>query len=161
MSNLSDGNLKTLFYLYTHCGFTVDDLANENDYFQNIANKKGLDMEISTGKIEKLSFTVAIQYVLNEDGLNITIPGNSITESGEYQVVYIDALEYFTASTNTEEGYTIIPDGSGAVLEHNNGKFNYKLYNKRLYTTDLSMTPEVLQNSTEDIIIFSIISPKF
>ena len=153
LSNLSQINLETMYYLYTHCGFTVEDLAAENDYFQNIADQKKLDMNINNVIPSTNSFTVAIQYVLSEDGLNITIPGNSISESGEYIVAYIDLLEYFTASSNTEEGYTIIPDGSGAVLNHNNGKTSYKLYNKRIYTTDLSMTSEVLVNSTEDIML--------
>ena len=153
LSNLSDINLETMYYLYTHCGFTVNDLAAENEYFQNISDEKKLDMEIATSLPSDDSFTVAIQYILTEDGLNITIPGNSITESGENLVVYIELLEYFTSSSINEEGYTIIPDGSGAILNHNNGKTNYSMYNKRLYTTDLSMTPEVLKNSTEDIML--------
>lgn len=153
LSNLSQIGINTLYYLYTHCGFTLEDLYAENDYFQAISDEKGLDMTISTEKSYSPTFTVAIQYVLSEDGLNITVPGNSISESGDYIVAYIDLLEYFTASSNQEEGYTIIPDGSGAVLNHNNGKTSYKSYNKRLYTTDLSMTSEVLQNSTEDIML--------
>lgn len=153
IEKMSGLQLNNLYYLYTHCGFNTEYLTEMNDYFQSLSDQNKLDIKVSDASPSDASFTVAIQYVLSDEGLNITIPGNSINENGENLVLYIDALEYFTASDINDEGYTIIPDGSGALLNHNNGKTNYKLYNKRLYTTDLSMTPEVLQSSTADIML--------
>ena len=153
LEKVSELNLSTMYMLYTHCGFTVDTLVQENDYFQNISNQKNLGLNIGNESPSDASFTVGIQYELTEDGLNVTVPGNSISESGENLVIYIDLLEYFTASSVEDEGYTIIPDGSGAILNHNNGKTNYTLYSKRLYTTDLSMTEEVMKTPTQDILL--------
>ena len=153
LEKISGIQLNDLYYLYTHCGFNLDDLNSQNEYFQQLSDQNNLGVTVSNTSPSDASFTIAIQYVLTEDGLNITIPGNSISENGKNLVVYVDALEYFTASDVNDEGYTIIPDGSGALLNHNSGKTNYKLYNKRLYTTDLSMTSEVLENSTADIML--------
>lgn len=153
LEKMSDIQLNTVYMMYTHCGFTEGMLAEENEYYQEISNSKGLDIKVSNTLPSDVSFSVGVQYELTSDGLNVSIPGNSISENGENLVVYIDLLEYFTAAPKTEEGYTIIPDGSGAVLNHNNGKTAYNLYSKRLYTTDLSMTQEVKQTSTEDIML--------
>lgn len=153
LEKINEIGLNHLYMLYTHCGFTLDKLEEENTYFQTISDEKGLGLTVSSATHSNASFTVAVQYQLTEDGLNVTIPGNSISENGENLVVYIDLLEYFTAAPNTEDGYTIIPDGSGAVLNHNNGKISNLPYNKRLYTTDLSMAEEVMKASTEDIML--------
>lgn len=153
LENASSINISTMFYLYSHCGFTSDDLTDQNDYFQALADQNGRDMTIGAGNTNVSSFTIAIQYEISEDGLNVTIPGNSITELGPNSVIYVNLLEYFTAAISGTEGYTIIPDGSGAVLKHDNGKIAYPAYSKRVYTTDLSQTPEVMQLVTEDIML--------
>ena len=96
---------------------------------------------------------------MTEEGLRVTIPGNSIREFGDYQLSKIDILPYFTAAPdkikgNSVDGYTIIPDGSGAILEHNNGKANlYDPYVKRIYTTDLSQMNVTKKATNYDILL--------
>ncbi len=154
LEKVSSIDMGKLYRLYTHFGFTQQTLIEEDEYFQALADKKGVEVDLTSKMIkQKDSYTVAIQYELTDEGLNVTIPSNSITAVGKNEVVYIDLLEYFTAAPNTEQGYTIIPDGSGSVLNHNNGKTSCFLYNKRLYTTDLSMSEEVMKAETYDIML--------
>lgn len=154
LSDLKGLSIDKMYTLYTHFGFSQDMLVAEDNHFEQLAAENNVTVDLTSKMItSKDSYTVAIQYELTEDGLTVTIPGNSITAVGKNEVVYIDLLEYFTAAPNTEEGYTIIPDGSGSVLEHNNGKTSCILYNKRLYTTDLSMSEEVMKAETYDIML--------
>ena len=39
------------------------------------------------------------------------------------------------------EGYMIVPDGSGAVINYNNGKTNYASYSQRVYGSDYTAVP--------------------
>lgn len=154
LDKLSGLDKTKMYRLYTHFGFSQQMLFEEDEYFQALADKYDVSVDLTSKLIkQKDSYTVAIQYELTEQGLSVTIPSNSITAVGKNEVVYIDLLEYFTAAPNTEEGYTIIPDGSGSILNHNNGKTSCFLYNKRLYTTDLSMSEEVMKAQTYDIML--------
>lgn len=126
----------------------------------------------STGTVyEKPKVEIAIEYSLTEDGLQVMIPGNSVktnanSDGYNYKVHTIDVLPYFTSlkgnvySTNKTdysgqlvEGYTIIPDGSGAILNFNSDKVDYSSYSKQIYTSDLAFSDPVLGTSTNDILL--------
>ena len=85
------------------------------------------------------------------------IPGNSVktnkNQNGDsYMVTGITVLPYFTSvKYNEEQGYMVIPDGSGAIMNFDNGKSNYTAYSKRIYSTDLSFTSYTLTTSTNDL----------
>lgn len=139
-------------WLYEWCGYTDADLVDDNDAFDIIIEK------------DRVAFEIGIQYQLTENGLEVTVPGTSIREFGEHTICNVDILPYFTSTpkdldnpglvVNGEltKGYTIIPDGSGSIMEHDNGKSNnYEPYIKRLYTTDLSQTSVVKGPTGYDI----------
>lgn len=134
--------------LYEYCGYTEDDLNSDNAEF---------DYQIDTSDP---AYEIAIEYTLTENGLEATVPGNSIKEDPDYPLTYIDILPYFTATANGVEGYTVIPDGSGAILNHGNGK-NYPKYQKRVYTTDLTNVSFVNTGSNDDLMfpMYSVINP--
>lgn len=144
--NLSKNNLNALYrFFYDWCGYTEEDLAIDN------GNK-----EVSNGKPE---LRAAIVYQLTEEGLKVTVPGNSIkgnsdNRGNEYHVVSIDVLPYFTcAKTGAYNGYALIPDGSGAIMEFDNQKANYPAYSKRIYSSDLAFTSYTLTSQTTDILL--------
>lgn len=84
-------------------------------------------------------FEFIIRYELTEQGLSYTLINDSIVETEKYQIAYIDILPYFGAGMMEDEGFTIIPDGSGIFIDHNNGKYETVTYNKRIYGQDLSI----------------------
>lgn len=145
MSEIQINSLNT--WMYDWCGYTSADLVQDNAEFE-------IEFEINS-----FAFEVAIEYRMTDEGLKVTIPGNSVREYGDYQLSKIDILPYFTAAPdqikgNPVDGYTIIPDGSGAILEHNNGKANlYDPYVKRIYTTDLSQSNVTKKATNYDILL--------
>lgn len=127
-------------WMYGWCSYTAEDLVTDNTMF-------GIDTVV-----EKPSFTVALEYVLTDQGLQVSVPGNSIEETNNYKIVNMDILPYFTSTQAGIEGYTIVPDGSGAVINHDNGKTNFSSYSKRFFTQDLAMIKEVKTAQTEDLL---------
>ncbi|WP_162146776.1 DUF5696 domain-containing protein [Acholeplasma granularum] len=84
-------------------------------------------------------FEFAVQYKLTNLGLDIRLVNDSIVESEEFPIAYIDILPYFGAGNLGDEGYTVIPDGSGIFINHNNQKYSTVGYEKRVYGSDLSI----------------------
>lgn len=121
------------------------------------------DLIIDTGKEKQDStgakITAAIEYSLSENGLEVKVPGNSITtntnKNGDYYMVTgMELLPYFTAvKANRREGYMVIPDGSGVVMEFDNNKTNYGSYSKRIYSSDLAFTSYTVTADTSDLLL--------
>lgn len=134
------------FFLYDWCGYDMD-----QDFLIDTGTEK---QEASGPKL-----TVALEYTLSENGLEVKIPGNSITtnknKKGDYYMVTsMEVLPYFTSvKSGKNEGYVVIPDGSGVVMEFDNGKANYSAYSKRIYSSDLAFTSYTLKADTSDLLL--------
>ncbi len=62
-------------------------------------------------------FRMAIEYTLNESGLEARLPANGLQfDESVYQFKTVTMLPYFGAGSNMFTGYTMIPDGSGAII---------------------------------------------
>ena len=65
-------------------------------------------------------FRIALEYTIDENGLNVRLPANGIRyDDTAYILRYIDILPYMGAIDSYKEGYSFIPDGSGAIVEAN------------------------------------------
>lgn len=84
-------------------------------------------------------FEFSVTYQLTNQGLEVKLNNDSIVESENYPVAYIDLLPFFGAGNINDEGFTIIPDGSGVYIDHNNQKYNTVGYEKRIYGSDMSV----------------------
>ncbi len=71
------------------------------------------------------TFWIPVDYTLTEEGLNVSIPNAEIQYDKEsLALVSIDLLKYFGSASQKEDGYMFVPDGSGAIVNFNNGKTN-------------------------------------
>jgi hypothetical protein len=55
-------------------------------------------------------------YVVRDDFLKVTVPADSIVESGENTLVGLDVLTFLGATHDGQAGYIAFPDGSGALM---------------------------------------------
>lgn len=106
---------------------------------------------------ESTRFQVALQVLLTATGVKVSVIQDSIGESIDDRVASIALYPHFGTAISRvggqpSEGYIVLPDGSGAVINFNNGKFYQQPYSKRLYGDDLGIMshrmPEVQQPIT-------------
>lgn len=87
--------------------YTFEDL----DYDHSLTRFEGEDREPA-------NFKFALEYTIDGRELVVTLPANGITyNEEEYTLDYIELLPYMGASKNPNEGYTFLPDGSGAIFD--------------------------------------------
>ncbi|MBM7568502.1 DUF5696 domain-containing protein [Paenibacillus sacheonensis] len=66
-------------------------------------------------ELPRLKMSFDMNFRLKDDALEVTIPGASIRESKNNWLMAISPLPFFGAATDRDQGYSVYPDGSGAL----------------------------------------------
>lgn len=109
----------------------------------------------------KLAFTA--EYTLKDGGLEVRVPDDSIEESGDAAFVSLQAFPMFGAARQGDEGYMVVPDGSGAITYFNKTHklFDNRGYAKWIYGMDPSFDPLDAPVTGEQIAapVFGMVKP--
>ncbi len=63
-------------------------------------------------------FRLALEYTIDASGLNVRLPANGIRfDDTAYTLTNVDILPFMGAISSEYDGYSFIPDGSGAIVE--------------------------------------------
>ena len=130
--------LKTRINSQIHVDFLLTDecITTTFDNYGESIKKGGMTHELIENGI-KFSFAfptpgviIPVQYTLCEDGLLAEIVTSEIQElwTERYIIQNIIFLPFFGAGGLEDEGYLMVPDGSGALIEFNNMKQTSQSY---------------------------------
>ncbi len=86
--------------------------------------------------------SVAVDEIIEEELL-----GN--TAEAVRSIITISLFKDLGAGSADEEGYIITPDGSGAVINFNNGKTNTTEYSQKMYGRDIAISSDLAPAKTE------------
>jgi hypothetical protein len=99
---------------------------------------------------EDLGFSIPVRYAIDSDGLTASISAEKIQENGDGRILSISLLPFFGAAGRDEEGYILVPDGSGALIYLNNGKSGRNIhYAQRIYGDDRTVFQESAGSTTQ------------
>lgn len=92
-----------------------------------------------TYNFNEAEITVPVVYTLHDDYMSVNIDTSQIEEkNGDKIVTDIALMSTFGAAETEEEGYFVIPDGSGAIVNFNNNKAGYRVYTGKVYGADIT-----------------------
>lgn len=132
-----DAVRKKLQEFFAEIGYTYE------EYLADKANDKG---ETTT---DKPVFNMSMTYRLDGEDLVVEVPFNEIQYKEEYPVYYLSILPYFGAGTKEEEGFLLVPEGGGGLIEFNNGKIKQNDYFSNLYGWDMAQDRDAIVHETE------------
>lgn len=69
----------------------------------------------ATYVMSRYNITLAMEFTLNGDSLDVRIPNELLKEEGDYKLVTLELLPFFGGQPPSAEGYAFYPDGSGAI----------------------------------------------
>ena len=95
-------------------------------------------------------FNATLILRLEGNQLVAEVPYNEITYEAEYPLTYVSVLPMFGAAGTDEEGFIFIPEGSGGVINYNNGKLSQSPYYANLYGWDYGMERTEAVSETEN-----------
>jgi hypothetical protein len=89
-------------------------------------------------------FNITVIVELDGYGFTVTIPYDEIQYRPEYPPIDLRVLPFFGAGGRDDEGYMLVPDGSGAIINFNNGKHNQNPYSNRVFGWDEAIYREAI-----------------
>ena len=94
-------------------------------------------------------FNVNVVYRLEGNSLVVEVPMAEIEYREDYPVYNLSVLPYFGAAGTDEEGYMLVPEGGGALINFNNGKTTQNSYYANLYGWDIAQDRKAVVHETE------------
>ncbi|MBQ7990567.1 MAG: hypothetical protein IJ251_05925 [Oscillospiraceae bacterium] len=100
--------------------------------------------------------TVPVDVTLEDDHLKLHVTTSEIVEEhpSNVQGQLVSNLAFFTtfgAAGLDEKGYFVVPDGSGAVIEFNNGKTDLRTYSGKVYGRDITAVKQTKTAVTRNV----------
>ena len=116
----------------------------------NVADEISYEVDESSIRLEysfEEGISMPLELRLEDDGLHVSIDTSKIGESEDLFITDLQLLPFFSDSSSLSEGYFLIPDGEGALLNFNNGKAG--TYRQAVYSRDMVDSSLVRTTSQE------------
>jgi len=111
------------------------------------------------GTLEFAAAGIIVPYyvTLVDDYFEVTVAVDEIVEREHLgdtaetirSIIIMSLFKDLGAGSYDEDGYIITPDGSGAVINFNNGKINAAEYSQRIYGRDITISSDFAPAKTE------------
>jgi hypothetical protein len=109
---------------------------------------------------EELEIGFSLDIILADNELRVQIPASQISEGEVFGITKIRVLPFFGAAPNSENGYILYPDGSGALLRFREETYRprkelvFNVYGPDLNNLDLYL--EALQREHAHLPVFGM-----
>lgn len=116
------------------------------------AEEWAIDRELEAGKRDNNGpiFNVKVRYKLDGPDLLVEIPYSEIRCSDDSPLTYLSVLPFFGCGNSTQEGFMLVPEGGGALINFNNGKVSQSTYYANLYGWDYAVYRSEAVSETRD-----------
>ena len=130
-------NIKTKFeQVFEAAGYT---------YEEYLADK---ELDFAERTSDKPVFNVSMIYRLDGDDLVVEVPMGEMEHKEDYPIYSLCILPYFGAAGTDREGYLLVPEGGGALINFNNGKTLQNSYYANVYGWDMAQDRSAVVHET-------------
>lgn len=107
-------------------------------------------------RLSKIEAEIPMTITLEKDNVNVSVITSEIkeqeaTDTKGLVLLDIGLLQFFDAAGMEDEGYMVVPDGSGAVINYNNQRINARAYSNDVYGRDTSIGVLTRPSKTEQV----------
>jgi len=122
---------------FAQAGYTYDDYLEDSSRYT------------ASGGADKPAFNITLRYILDGKSLILNVPFDRIAYRTAYPITVLTLLPYMGAGGMNDEGYILVPDGSGALVYFNNGRQSQTAYNNNVYGWDEAMPRDAVINDNK------------
>lgn len=102
-------------------------------------------------RFAEIGLMIPIEIRIDGEELAVRISTKDIKlDNPDIFIDSIDVLQYFCSGSPEEEGYLLVPDGSGGLIFFDNGKYSAGEYSRPVYGSDPGDLPDEYDLKTDD-----------
>ena len=114
-------------------------------YEMYVADK---ELDFSERTSDNPVFNVNMVYRLEGDDMKVEIALKDLEHEDDYPIYTLTPLPYFGAGGTSDEGYMLVPEGGGAIINFNNGKIAQNSYYANMYGWDMALSRDAVVHNT-------------
>jgi len=130
--NIPDYMKEEFEELFRDAGYTFEDYLDDSERY-----------EVQDQKVDP-AYSITMRYILDGKSLVVDVPFERIGYHSVFPITQLTILPFMGSGGIDDEGYMLVPDGSGALINFNNGKYNQELFGIRVYGWDEAMPREAV-----------------
>jgi len=131
-----DNVKKTMEGCFASVGYSYEDYLADKELDQSSASN------------DKPIFNITMTYKLDGDDLLVEVPLSEMEYKSEYPIYTLTPLPFFGAGDKMQEGYMLVPEGGGAIINFNNGKVSQNSYYANIYGWDMCLSRKAVVHNT-------------
>ena len=106
-------------------------VKNGNVAFSEIPNGFCVKYKLSNANVD-----ISLNITLTDSGINLTVPIDKLKDGGN--LLSLSLLPFFNCGSKNDDGYILLPDGSGSLINFNNGRTAADEYVVPIYGKDIT-----------------------
>ncbi len=122
--------------IFEKAGYTHDDLEADKQLSAQLTSK------------DTFVFDASIVYRLDGGDLLVEMPLSDLEYSDATPIYTLVPLPYFGAGGSEDEGFMLVPEGGGALINFNNNKLSQASYYANLYGWDMALSRDAVVHDT-------------
>ncbi|MCQ2573623.1 MAG: DUF5696 domain-containing protein [Treponema sp.] len=122
--------------IFEKVGYTMEDF------------EKDLEMYAGAKAKNVPGFNITVTYKLDGDNLIVDVPFDKISYKKDFPIIRLSILPYFGAGGVNDEGFLLVPEGSGSIINFNNGKTKQNAYFADIYGWDYATDRKAVMTET-------------
>lgn len=118
--------------------------------------EKAADGYVATYNFPDYEITAKIKITLTAEGIEAAFFSDGFSDTDNYRVHEMTVLPYFLSGTETDSGYILVPDGSGAIITLNKAYSDSVAFSKRVYGNSYSAINDPKDNVKVMLPVYAI-----
>ncbi len=114
--------------------------------YEEYLEDKALDLSIAVN--ENPVFNIDVTYRIDGRDLIVEMPYSAMQFPADRPILTVDLLPFFGAGGLDDEGFMLVPEGSGSLIHFNNGKTAQSVYYANVYGWDMCHARNALVHNT-------------
>ncbi|MDR1868647.1 MAG: DUF5696 domain-containing protein [Treponema sp.] len=112
---------------FANVGYTYNDYMEDAEKYPTASG------------MNKPAFNLTLRYILDGKSLVVNAPFDQIAYRPNFPFRQLTLLPFMGSGSVHDEGFMLVPDGSGSLINFNNGKFNQVPFSVVVYGWDEAM----------------------
>ena len=121
---------------FTAAGYTYDEYIEDATRYP------------SASGMNKPAFNITLRYILDGKSLVVNVPYDQIAYRPNFPFRHLTLLPFMGSGSVNDNGFMLVPDGSGAIINFNNGKQSQTPFNINIYGWDEAMPRDAVVSDT-------------